>query len=123
MSGDLYILKGKIPVICTDTLEWAKWLETADRHVKNEYVGNYWVSTVFLGIDHNFYGGDPILFETMVFDHGRTEHLDRFNQDYHPTIDDYSERYSSWEEAENGHNRIVKMVRKSTMILIDGTKQ
>jgi len=43
--------------------------EKAERHVAHTQVTpNIRVSTVFLGIDHNFYGiGAPILFETMVF--------------------------------------------------------
>jgi hypothetical protein len=46
------------------------------------------VSTVFLGIDHNFGNGPPLLFETMVF-----------GGEY----DGYCKRYSTWEEAEGGH--------------------
>lgn len=57
------------PQRCEDTLTWARWLESADRHVASTEVGRLWVSTVFLGIDHNFFDeGPPILWETMVFD-------------------------------------------------------
>ena len=53
------------------------------------------VSTVFLGIDHNFGEGKPLLFETMVFG-GK--------------LDEETERYSTWEEAVEGHNHMVEKV-------------
>lgn len=92
-----YILKDKKVVACHDLLEWAKWFETADRHVADENVGKYRISTVFLGIDHNFLGGEPILFETMVFSDDE---------------DGDEERYSTWEEAEKGHKKMVKKYSK-----------
>lgn len=68
-----YILdKDGNPVAEHDLLKWAQWIETAERHVDDTYVptldGEIRVSTVFLGLDHNFSGvGEPILYETMVF--------------------------------------------------------
>ena len=65
-----YILKGKKIVECTDLLEWGRWFEEPkNRIVKQETLDNdLWVSTIFLGLDHNYSGkGAPILFETMVF--------------------------------------------------------
>lgn len=48
--------------------EWVRWFELDDKVVKQEYVGPYFISTVFLGLNHRFTGdGPPILFETMVF--------------------------------------------------------
>jgi hypothetical protein len=92
---DKYILKGKKAIPVEDLIEWAKWFETADRAVKQETLKNgYYVSTVFLGIDYNFMEGKPLLFETMVFK-GKEGDLDMA-------------RYSTWEEAEAGHKRIVK---------------
>lgn len=55
------------------------------------------VSTVFLGLDHQWDpDGPPLLFETMVFG-GR--------------LDEHTERYSTWDEAVAGHERVVAMVR------------
>jgi len=49
-------------------MTWAKGFETCDRKVKQEQVGEFWVSTVFLGLDYNWEpSGPPILWETMVF--------------------------------------------------------
>jgi hypothetical protein len=91
-----YVLDGRTPRRVTDPKQWSKWFGTADRTVGRDVIADeVLVSTVFLGLDHNFGGsGPPVLFETMVF-HG----------------DDYGDvrmrRYSTWEEAERGHAQIV----------------
>lgn len=55
------------------------------------------VSTVFLGLDHNFSGhGPPLLFETMCFG---------------GVCDGAQQRYATWHEAEQGHEAIVQRVR------------
>lgn len=69
-----------------------------NRHIGHTVVGNAEVSTVFLGIDHGFGRGEPILFETMIFG---GEH------------NGYQERYCTWKEAEEGHKRAVELVSKS----------
>ena len=72
---DKYILNGKIPVPCSDTITWARWYETADKQriVRQETIGDYWVSTVFLALDHGSGSGPPLLFETLVFYADRRE--------------------------------------------------
>jgi len=92
-----YILHGKIPVPCEDLLTWAHWIEEnwRDRVVRQEDMGPYWISTVFLGLDHNWGDGPPLLFETMVF---RTEGKD------HVSVDDAPfERTPTWELALDAH--------------------
>ena len=91
--NDRYILKNKEPVLETDLLKWASWFETADRIVAKTKVGKQEVSTVFLGLDHNFGKGKPLLFETMIF----------------PECE-YCKRYSTWQEAEEGHKKAVKKI-------------
>lgn len=85
---DKYILEGKEPKPVEDLMEWAKWFEKANRVVEQTKVDDVKVSTVFLGMDHSFFDGPPILFETMIF--GGPE-------------DGYQERYSTWDEAVKGH--------------------
>lgn len=82
-----------------DITAWVNWFSTADRVVHCECVGPYTVSTVFLGINHNFRDfGPPLLFETMVFkESGGAE--------------DIQERCSTWDEAVSQHNRIVERFR------------
>ncbi len=57
------------PTPCYDIIEWGTFLtDNKNKIVNQTEVGIYWISTVFLGIDHNFSGnGPPILWETMVF--------------------------------------------------------
>jgi hypothetical protein len=91
-----YILDGHtaVPV---DLMTWARWFDShAKRHVADETVGDARVSTVFLGIDHSFGDGPPMIFETMIFG---GEH------------DEYMARCSTWEEAEAMHDRAVAMVK------------
>jgi len=94
--GDHYILKDKkaVPV---DLITWAKWFETADLHVAMDEIGDVRISTVFLGLDHQFGDGPPLLFETLVFG-GK--------------LDDEMDRYTTWEEAEKGHAEMVIKVRQ-----------
>jgi len=108
--SDKYILDGHKAVECEDLLEWAAWFETADRHVAKTDVDGIrflvWlgklfrtkrfepvrVSTVFLGLNHSFGGGEPQIFETMIFG---------------GTFDEEMWRYSTWEQAEKGHQEAV----------------
>jgi len=69
------------------------------KRVEQTWVGPYRVSTVFLGIDHNFFGEPPLLFETMVFLRDNGRELD-------------TARYASWNQAVEGHHVMVKEVEK-----------
>jgi hypothetical protein len=89
-----YILNGKTPVKCENIIEWAQQFETMDRVVAKTNKGDITVSTVFLGIDHSFNDGVPLLFETMIFG---GEH------------DQGQWRYSTWEQAEKGHKEACKL--------------
>ena len=111
---DKYILDGHKPVQCDDSMRWAEWFETADRHVAKTDIGVMvflvWlgklfrtkrfepvkVSTVFLGLDHRFGDGPPLLFETMIFG---------------GVFDEDTWQYSTWEEAEIGHRKAIKKVK------------
>lgn len=91
--SDKYILEGRTPVLEPDVFKWGKWFETANRYVAETQISdNIRVSTVFLGLNHNFGEGIPILFETMVFG---------------GELDQEVERYSTWTQAEQGHKRWV----------------
>jgi hypothetical protein len=65
------------PVAEPDLLRWAAWYETAQRKVADTRVGEVRISTVFLGLDHQFDEGTPILWETMVFGGTLNEEQDR----------------------------------------------
>lgn len=93
-----YILKDRKPVICADLRVWASWFEeVGNRRVGNTEVGDLVVNTIFLGLDHSFGSGPPILWETMVFD-GEWGNQERCA--------------GSWEQAEEMHRRMVEKVKK-----------
>ena len=97
--SDFYILDGTTPVSVPDVLTWARWFETAFRHVAETWVTQtVCVSTVFLGLDYQFHEGPPLLFESMVFEAG--EGRDQA-------------RYATYHDAEQGHSRMVAQVRAS----------
>ena len=83
-----------------DVITWGEWMAKNDRRkiVKQETVEARWVSTVFLGLDHNWGDGKPALFETMIFSNGDRTDL-------------YCDRYATWNEALDGHAKAVAMVK------------
>ena len=92
-----YILEGHNPVPCPNIIEWVERLEKADRRVDKTKVGETEISTVFLGIDHSFADGPPLLFETLAFG---------------GELDGEQELCSTWEQAEAQH---LRMVRRAAM--------
>jgi hypothetical protein len=92
--------------------EWAKFMEILDKDPLHRHVARtlFYVddaeycnlSTVFLGLDHGIGGQSPVLFESMIF--GGAE------------LDESTERYSSWDEAEVGHS---KLWHKINIVILD----
>lgn len=90
-------LDGKLAVPCSTLEEWSRSFADFDaRRVAHTMIGANLVSTIFLGINHNFGEGDPLLFETMIF---RDEESGE------------CWRTSSWEEAEAQHLVAVEIIR------------
>lgn len=106
-----YILdeNGRTPIPVSDILTWAQWYEKTDRHVAFDSIGFMEISTVFLGLDQSFlpHPHAPILWETMIF-HATGE------------LEDYQERYTSYDDAVEGHNRAVALAMEQQM---NGAKQ
>lgn len=52
-----------------DMIKFAKWFgDGNNRRIAEDFIEGRRISTVFLGIDHNFSGeGPPLIFETMIF--------------------------------------------------------
>jgi hypothetical protein len=98
MTHDHYILEldGSLKVV--PLMEWARWFETAERHLGNDFLDEgVHVSTVFLGIDHNFgLNGPPLLFETMIFGGPH---------------DQYQDRYATRDEALAGHAKAMRIAK------------
>jgi hypothetical protein len=84
--------------------EWAQAFDAEDRHIGYTNVGKYEVSTVWLGLDHNWTeGGPPLIFETMVFNRRATKN--RFSELY-------CARYRSEREAKAGHDLVVARLQR-----------
>lgn len=109
--ADRYILDANgEPIPEPDLMKWARWFgQDKVRVVKQEWVDNVWVSTVFLGLDHNFNAkGPPVLWESMTFSN-RAD----FNQN---EMDRCS---GSREQALAMHERMLKKVKEN----LEGTKK
>lgn len=63
---------------------------------RTELADGVWVSTVFLGMDHAWGGGPPVLWETMIFEGEYDQHM---------------WRWSSREQAVAGHLEVLDAVR------------
>ena len=98
MNGKYILDAGGNAVQEPDLLKWGRWFQTADRHVANDIIGGVRVSTVFIGLDHIFDDGPPLIFETMVFG---------------GPLDQEMERYSTREQAAAGHAVMIARVRAS----------
>lgn len=78
MKPDLYLLNDAgEPVAVSDLFVWARGFGALKRQVAVDTVGGLRISTVFLGLDHNFGGGPPVLWETMVFKDGESVDMNR----------------------------------------------
>jgi hypothetical protein len=103
--GHWILDKNHEPVKCT-LMEWAQWMEVhSNKIVEQTEIKGYMVSTVFLGLDHNFGGkGPPVLFETMVF---RADDWNKFDKKKRGLPEQDMNRYCTWDEAMKGHRRFV----------------
>lgn len=99
----LYVLQAGIPIPTNDMEAWSMFMGSGERVLKTTDVftpgaETVRVSTVFLGLDHNFFGGGPpILWETMVFGGPH---------------DTAQRRYSSAKDALEGHQKTVSGLRE-----------
>lgn len=78
--------------------QWERLTRDEYKRVAYDTVGDVAISTIWLGIDHQFGEGPPLIFETMIF--GIDSDLDQEQW-----------RYSTEAEAIAGHKRAMEMVR------------
>ena len=91
-----YILEDKT-VKQVDFLTWIMWYQQADRTIARTEIGNVIVSTVFFGLDFSLGSEEyPELFETMILG---------------GELDGTKIRATTWEQAEELHERYVSMVK------------
>lgn len=85
--------ENNIPIPCS----MEEWCGAHKRVGDDDITDKIRVSTIFLGLDHNWADGPVILFETMIFG---GKH------------DEYQERYSTWDEAVEGHKKAIELVKQ-----------
>jgi hypothetical protein len=77
--------------------EWGAQINDIEyRRVGFDRIGDIEISTVLIGIDHNFMDGPPLIFETMIFG---------------GELSDEQWRYSTKEEALAGHEAAVTLAQ------------
>lgn len=80
-----------------DLLEWGRLFEDKEYQcVKQDQIGKYLISTVWIGINLGLFTDHFQIFETMIFNKEGTE--------------DYQDRYETEEEAIAGHKIAVEYV-------------
>ena len=80
--------------------EWGRKHQDKDYKILGStMVGDELVSTVWLGMDHGWGEGAPVIFETMIF---------------HGPHDQWQDRYTTEEAALAGHKRVVNALTNGT---------
>ena len=98
MTSRCYYLDGHQPIPCT-LMEWGERFNDATRIVAQEHIGDIFVSTVFLGLDHALFDDDgPLLFETMIFGGPH---------------DEYQTRCATWNQALAMHDTALALVKET----------
>jgi len=95
--------------------QWANRLEGGideARVAETILPSGYWVSTVWLGLNHAFGSGPPLIFETMVFPCDKDGKVTSFGE-----MD--SDRYSTETEALAGHARISEKWANGEPVSVD----
>lgn len=98
--------------------EWAKLSEDRKyKIVEQTTVGVYWISTVWLGLDHGWgmtgRSAKPVIFESMVFEQYRDNPeaqglVKLMDANYSPWNEKEMDRYETEDEARAGHARLVE---------------
>ncbi len=99
--------------------EWTAYMyETGDqdawqklKRIAETTVGDWWISTVYLGMNHAIGGGPPLIFETMIFP---TEAAVQ-DTDESRWGERWQDRYSTEEQAIAGHAATVEAVTKGDL--------
>ena len=109
-----YILNEARQVVSATLEEWSDYYNTNDRHLcKTQVRDGAWVSTVFLGIDHGWGGGTPLVFESMAFTCEHEKHI-AFGREVDGVGEELDqERYCTYDQALRGHERMVEKWAKA----------
>ncbi len=86
-----------------EVYKWGNYMKNVEgRRVGHDIIHGLEVSTIFLGTNLNIFASElnPKVFETMVFT------KEGISADYP------QRRYSNWLEAKQGHDEIIKLIKK-----------
>jgi hypothetical protein len=99
-----YTLDENNKPVASSAIEYSRWMEQnpTKKALKQEYIGDIYVSTVFLGLDHSWPEDEskPLLWETMIF-----------GGEY----DQFMDRYTSVEDALEGHQKAIDLVNSKNV--------
>lgn len=101
-----FILNEDGSVTPVEVREWAKWYENADRSIAKYAFDKYDLSAVFLGINHNYGEGPPLIFEMMIFKKGTYDEV-------------FCERFSTKSETLLRAQELVHLIESGKMKLDD----
>jgi hypothetical protein len=88
-------------------MQWAELFENQEySQVAETHIGPYRVSTIWMGLDHGWRQGRPLIFETMVFGPEGGHDID-------------CRRYSTEADALAGHDETVTLVRATIQSVED----
>lgn len=105
--ADKWVLReDRVPVPARSLEEWAMFFDKAENRLVAKTVvspnGRTGVSSVFLGLDHNWCPeGGPVLFETMIFG---------------GPLNEYCRRSRTWTECEEEHRIAVRRARTARLL-------
>jgi hypothetical protein len=99
---------------CGNKISFGRWIDFIEDHsyavLGRTPVGGVWeVSTVWMGTNHQWFEGPPLIFETMIFEIAESNGP---GYTYHETIFDYQARYTTEGQAREGHRSTVRALRK-----------
>lgn len=100
-KNDHYFDRRGNPISMREWTSLMEWDQHRYRIVKQERLGDYFISTVWIGLDHAFGTGEPMIFESMVFWEGE-------EREEGDDLDEVMRRYSTEEEAIEGHQWFVE---------------
>ena len=105
---NFYILDNDLnPAPEPDFGTWFNWLCISPQPILDDNIGEYAISTSFIGIEKTQIKASPIFFETRVFP------VSEKKKSGSRTIF-YCNRYRTWKEASKGHKKVVAAMEEET---------
>lgn len=115
MRGNVYYvldLNGD-PIPAVSHLVWGQWFSANDgdaRRVAESRTKLFWISTVFLGLDHQWGDGPPLIFESMAFLQPKAHDIARVADKPVIGSGELCDRYSTRLQAIAGHAAMLAEV-------------